>query len=233
MTFVADQEKPGPSGGPATYLIRLMEKSDVIGIVPWHAHAFPEAFFSQLGPRFLRRWFHAHLEASASVGLVVSDLSGEVVGYLLGTTDEATFRNRPWQEGFKTGFVGTGALLARPKIWASFVRLRARTYAARTVRRILRINNANGDSHHVGQLIYICMAPDHRSRGAGGALLEAFVGEARRSGTRRLTLVTETDNAAAQRFYLRHGWTLNPESTRSLDGRPLTRMELIINEELR
>jgi len=48
--------------------------------------------------------------------------------------------------------------------------------------------------------------PDARGRGAGSLLLRAAVEFARAAGCLRITLLTDADNAAAQRFYARHGF---------------------------
>ena len=50
---------------------------------------------------------------------------------------------------------------------------------------------------------------DCRNRGFGSALLNHAVDFARHCGYRRITLLTDTDNADAQRFYGRHGFTVS------------------------
>lgn len=49
--------------------------------------------------------------------------------------------------------------------------------------------------------------PDQRGRGFGTQLLQAALTFAEREGLARLTLLTDGDNAAAQRFYARHGFS--------------------------
>ena len=52
------------------------------------------------------------------------------------------------------------------------------------------------------------MVVDAAARGAGrgSALLERAIAHARQRGCKRITLLTDADNAAAQRFYARHGF---------------------------
>lgn len=50
------------------------------------------------------------------------------------------------------------------------------------------------------------VAPPARGTGLGSRLLEAAVAHARRQGCRRITLLTDRDNAGAQRFYARQGF---------------------------
>ena len=51
--------------------------------------------------------------------------------------------------------------------------------------------------------------PSARGGGAGSLLLQAAIDVARSSGCRRITLLTDHSNEAAQRFYQRHGFTLS------------------------
>lgn len=50
------------------------------------------------------------------------------------------------------------------------------------------------------------VAPGHRGSGHGDHLLDAAIDHARASGCRRITLLTDGENADAQRFYTRHGF---------------------------
>lgn len=49
-----------------------------------------------------------------------------------------------------------------------------------------------------------------RGEGLGSALLEQAIAHAREVGCRRITLLTDADNLAAQRFYSRQGFTRSP-----------------------
>lgn len=50
------------------------------------------------------------------------------------------------------------------------------------------------------------VAADARGRGIGGRLLMTAIAHARAAGCQRITLLTDTDNVSAQRFYRRHGF---------------------------
>lgn len=52
----------------------------------------------------------------------------------------------------------------------------------------------------------LVVVPDARGRGIGSALLVHALAQARSCGCRRVTLLTDHDNFAAQRFYARHGF---------------------------
>jgi ribosomal protein S18 acetylase RimI-like enzyme len=49
--------------------------------------------------------------------------------------------------------------------------------------------------------------PQFRGVGAGSKLLQAAIAHARASGCKRITLLTDGDNEAAQKFYSNHGFT--------------------------
>lgn len=204
--------------------IRAMTVDDVPAVVGWHLQAFPAGFYARLGEGFLRRWMRAHILRPASVSLVAHDADDQLVGYLLGTADDAIYRTGPLALSADLASRGAAALLARPRLWGDFVRVRARSYAGRAVRS-LKARRAAGTESHEGELIYICVESRYRQRGGGAALLDAFVGEARRSGARRLHLITEEDNTTARRFYDKRGWRTTDGSRTALDGRPLVRME--------
>ncbi len=201
-----------------------MTVDDVPAVVGWHLQAFPAGFYARLGEGFMRRWMRAHMLRPASVSLVAHDADDCLVGYLLGTTDDAVYGTGPLVLSADLASRGAAALLARPRLWGDFVRVRARSYAGRALRSLKARRAAGGESGE-GELIYICVESRYRQRGGGAALLDAFVGEARRSGTQRLHLVTEEDNATARRFYDRRGWSTTDGSRKALDGRPLVRME--------
>ena len=204
--------------------IRPMTVHDVPAVVGWHLQAFPAGFYARLGEGFMRRWMRAHILRPASVSLVAHDADDRLVGYLLGTTDDAVHSTGPLVLSADLAGRGAVALLARPRLWGDFVRVRARSYAGRAVRS-LKARRATSTESGEGELIYVCVESRYRQRGGGAALLDAFVGEARRSGTQRLHLVTEEDNGTARNFYDRRGWCTTDGSRTDLDGRPLVRME--------
>ncbi len=51
--------------------------------------------------------------------------------------------------------------------------------------------------------------PDYRGSGAGSKLLQAAIDFAKSAGCRRITLLTDKTNEAAQRFYKRHRFGLS------------------------
>jgi len=58
----------------------------------------------------------------------------------------------------------------------------------------------------VAMLEDMIVHPAARGRGVGSRLLEYAIGFAANAGCRRITLLTDATNLAAQRFYARHGF---------------------------
>jgi putative acetyltransferase len=72
-----------------------------------------------------------------------------------------------------------------------------------------------------GYLDQLVVAPDHW----GSKLASALVDEAKRLSPERITLLVNTDNARAIRFYERNGFVHAGEDVNPTSGRPVLRME--------
>ncbi len=72
-----------------------------------------------------------------------------------------------------------------------------------------------------GYLDQLVVAPDHW----GSELGDALVGEAKRVSPDRITLLVNTDNIRAIRFYKRNGFVPAGEDVNPTSGRPVLRME--------
>ncbi len=72
------------------------------------------------------------------------------------------------------------------------------------VNMLYTISTALGEP--VALLEDMVVAPAQRGAGTGSQLLQAAIAHARQRGCKRLTLLTDTNNEAAQRFYARHGF---------------------------
>lgn len=74
-----------------------------------------------------------------------------------------------------------------------------------TVNVLFSVSTALGQ--RVGTVEDMIVLPAVRGSGVGSQLLEAAIAEAQRQGCGRLTLLTDGDNEAAHRFYLKHGFS--------------------------
>jgi GNAT superfamily N-acetyltransferase len=99
---------------------------------------------------------------------------------------------------------GLKQLIGNPQRGRIFVIRDADTVAGMVSLQTLVSTAFGGDVLLLEDLV---VRPDYRNRGFGSSLLEYAVWFARRGGYHRITLLTDGLNAAAQRFYTRHGFT--------------------------
>ena len=66
----------------------------------------------------------------------------------------------------------------------------------------------------------LVVAPEHRKRGIGEALLKHVIAHARAEGVLRLTLLTDMQNERAQAMYRRAGFVGSPMKPMRLKIRP-------------
>lgn len=99
---------------------------------------------------------------------------------------------------------GLARLIADPALGAILV-LREHGEILAMVSLLFTVSTALGAT--VALLEDLVVAPAARGSGRGSVLLERAIAFARDRGCRRITLLTDRDNLAAQRFYARHGFT--------------------------
>lgn len=214
--------------------VRTMQASDLRFVARHHRESFPDGFFAKLGPRFLRGYYRSFLDSDAALALVICNGSTPV-GYVAGATSARGHRRHVLREHrTRLMLLGFTALMVRPLLLVVFVRTRARRYWSKLIA-VGRGPNSAGRADrtsdlapesHTGQdqrsaiLSHIVVAEGFRNRGAGQALVDAFVSGAARAGCTEVLLVTESGGPAS-RFYERRRWS--PVGERRVgDGRCLT-----------
>jgi len=98
---------------------------------------------------------------------------------------------------------GLGAILADPRLGTVLVARRDEVVVG-MVNVLFTVSTALGAP--VALLEDLIVTAPERGQGVGTMLLQAAFHAARTRGCRRITLLTEADNAAARRFYARHGF---------------------------
>lgn len=98
---------------------------------------------------------------------------------------------------------GLSAIIADPEIGHILVARQKGTVVG-MVNLLYTVSTALGD--RVGLLEDMIVDPGVRGRGAGSLLLKQVIQFARTNGCKRITLLTDRTNKAAQRFYRRHGF---------------------------
>jgi GNAT superfamily N-acetyltransferase len=99
---------------------------------------------------------------------------------------------------------GLANIIGRPELGAILV-ARDQGAVVGMVNLLFTMSTALGA--RVALLEDMVVAPPARGRGVGAALLAQAIAHARAQGCRRITLLTDGVNEAAQRFYARHGFT--------------------------
>jgi GNAT superfamily N-acetyltransferase len=99
---------------------------------------------------------------------------------------------------------GLAQIVGHPQTGAVLVVREAGAVIA-MVNLLFTVSTALGE--RVALLEDMVVARSARGAGVGSALLAEAIAFARRSGCRRITLLTDGDNEAARRFYASHGFT--------------------------
>ena len=198
------------SDSPAQVSVRAAHEGDLPTIVELHMGRLPHGFFVRLGARYLRAYHRTFIGHDSAVALVA--VSGDtVVGFLVGAVDVHAHRTYVIREhGRRLAFAGAVAMLGRPPVAFDFLRTRLVRYA-RSLTRARRRPAPNNPSSAVSQsstavLTHVAVAAAAGGRGAGTALVNAFVEAVRRRAATRIELVTLAGKAGASGFYRRLGW---------------------------
>lgn len=201
--------------------IRRAEVGDLRSTAHAHLRFLPVGLFPSMGERFLRRWHRTFLRPPYGIALVAVDRQArgeQVVGFLLGSTDQAAqtdalLRNR--RTLLALGAAGLLALLRRPRLAARFVRTRGRPWLHKLMRRRTATASTPGTRppRPVAVLAAVAVESGARGRGLGAALVRQFLAEVRASGAEVAELVTVVpgEGGAGVGFYERLGWCATGE----------------------
>lgn len=195
---------PAEGGGAVT--VRPLAAGDLPAAAQLHAAELSEGFFAELGPGFLRIYLSTFLDTPGSVALAADRADGGFAGFLVGSTAAGHNRVALRLHGKRLLPAALRALVLRPRLLVHFVRTRAFRYVRGVAGVLRRRSAAPGPATSTGRpavLLHIAVDPEDRGRGAGAALVQAFVVAAREAGCARAVLVAfGGDND----FYLRQGW---------------------------
>jgi ribosomal protein S18 acetylase RimI-like enzyme len=175
-----------------------MEARDAEAVARAHAAAFPGYFLSRLGPRALAAMY-GRLAGDPASAAFVACVGDDVVGFAAAVLDRRRFTHAFARRCWPTL---AACIAARPgMVWQIASRLP----------RLARGGRAGGEPIEAATLLSIGVLPEFQGRGIGGRLMSACLQGLREQGARRVLLETDTDNAAANAFYLRCGFRLHRE----------------------
>jgi ribosomal protein S18 acetylase RimI-like enzyme len=200
--------------------IRGATQQDISETIALHKAAFPAFFLTMLGDRFLRELYRSFLLDSTSIWFIAS-CNSRLIGFVVGTTEPAGFFKRLLMYRWYA-FIVAGA--------AGFFR-----HPLRIVRRFLAALVYRGEKPRgidkATLLSSIGVSPHYAGRGVGLSLVTHFCQEAFSRGSDHVYLLTDdAKNDAANRFYVKCGFSLESSFTRD-GGRKMNRYIRSFSEE--
>lgn len=177
--------------------IRQAGAADLEAIARIHCRAFPDAFLTSLGPRFLRIYYGLVERHPGGILLVQQDSAG-VNGFVAGFAQPGEFYRR--LKATRRSMAGclSTALIRKPAL------------AGRIFYHVWRLRSERSRVH-AGEceLSSLGVRPEGWNRGIGGLLVRAFLEQAWSRGAQGVYLTTEAaENQRVNLFYRRLGFEL-------------------------
>ena len=203
-------ERPEPQCESVS--IRPLVAADADFAALLHAEALPHGFFASLGHRYLRAYYMSFLDSPHGCAFAAG-IEGAPIGFVVGSLDPVAHRRSTIRRhGARLALEGGRALVRHPGLGFDFLSTRLGRYT-KGILRTLRPGPAPAPAgEHLrsqggpGVLSHVAVLPAARGWGAGEALVDAFVMEARRRGVCRLELLTLAEGVGASSFYAHLGW---------------------------
>jgi len=109
-----------------------------------------------------------------------------------------------FQPDVEAQYCGLSNIISNPDVGEILI-IRTNDSIVGMINLLYTVSTALGE--RVALLEDMVVLPQFRGAGAGSKLLQAAIEHARASGCKRITLLTDGDNEAAQKFYSNHGFT--------------------------
>ena len=177
-------------------------------------HSVMHTLLSDLGLPIVLRYYQTARSDSSVIGICGINSSDEIIGWAMGS---------PHPDRINSG-------LRRPLPWFAVQMFRVIfTRPAVLLQLVSSLLTSSAETEMKKdevELTYIGVTPNHRGKGLGKSLLEAFVESSRSKGYRSVVLSVETDNSAAITLYEKSGFKIR--NTLSEGRYQRHRMELIL-----
>lgn len=169
--------------------VRAMTDEDIQAVVRVHLRSFTDFFLSDLGPRFLTRYYSGVLDDDAAITFAAFGPDG-VCGFIVGSVEPGGFYSRLLRRS-ALGFAcdAVPAVIRRPSIVPRLLR---------ALRKPQQADRPKGTS----TVFSLAVDPDSRRSGVGRRLFQAFESESLARGMHAIVLDTDADsNATTLAFY--------------------------------
>jgi GNAT superfamily N-acetyltransferase len=192
----------GHPTSPGSAQLRRMELADVPRVMALQRQLLPSSAVTQLGPRFLARFYRVALVYDGCEAIVACDANHQVVGAALATGDHTQFHS------YVTPRVFAWLLGAMSVRWGLAVRF-LRSLGERQPRQAVP-----------AELLLLFVDQTHQGRGCGTQLLGAIEDAFSRQGIVEYRVSVRSEITDALAFYARRGFRHEEELI--VLGRPMT-----------
>uniref|UniRef100_A0A7C3MKY5 GNAT family N-acetyltransferase n=1 Tax=Dictyoglomus thermophilum TaxID=14 RepID=A0A7C3MKY5_DICTH len=180
--------------------LRKVKYSDIDRIVEIHKKAFPNFFMTQLGDKFLKKYYELVLSYSLNIFLAIEE-EKYIVGFIAGFFNSSYFYSLLKKHKFDLGLAILPTLFIKPwlilVIWGNFI----------------RVSNLSKEkpikTMNICELASIAVDPNYTGRGLGKMLVKTFLEISKKMGAKFVYLTTDAkNNDAVNYFYQSLGFEL-------------------------
>jgi len=187
----------GNEPSPLMTTILKMQSRDIDSVTQIHLLSFKGFFLSFLGYQFLAELYDGIVSDPNGIAFVANSDNG-ILGFVAGTdSPQGFYRRLLRQRWWRFAWAAAWPALRKPSI----------------IHRLLRAfsRSRSEDIHeNCATLMSIAVAPDAQGQGIGQQLVQAFLVEVKARGIKQVNLTTDAENnAAANQFYVKQGFTLH------------------------
>ncbi len=176
---------------------RIPTSVDTAALVKIHTRAFNDFFLTELGPSFLKTYYKAAIQDTASIAVCVVNDENEVIGFATGCKQANGYNRKLVLKNIPAFLLQAIRLL--------FTRPGA---VYRLLKNFEKKSNPADDGNYA-ELFSIAVLPAYNGLGIGKKLLEKFEQEALQKGCSKITLTTDFhNNDKVVEFYKKCGYNL-------------------------
>lgn len=202
-----------------TNLLRPIRKSDLEAIARIHMEVFPSYFLSQLGIKFIVRFYSMFVDSVSHIGYV-AEVDGQPVGFVVGTTNaRELYRTFYRKNFFRTAFLIVWNTLTNPVVRGGLnKRISHVITALKSLANIQSSEPASQDANFLNdaeasrpslvktRLLSIGVLNQFRGTGVAASLASRFLARCNEVNVDVVGLSVKADNDSAIRFYEKNGW---------------------------